>query len=35
LRVEARIGGGVRCGVLHGWTLLRQVGALRCVMDVW
>jgi hypothetical protein len=21
--------------MLHGWTLLRQVGALRCVMDLW
>jgi hypothetical protein len=34
LRVDARIGGTAWCGVLHGRTLLRQVGALRCVMDV-
>jgi hypothetical protein len=33
LRVEARIAGSGRSRWSHGWTLLRQVGALPGAMD--
>ncbi len=33
LRDEARIAEDNRCGVLHGWALLRQVGDLRKVAN--